>query len=284
MTRTHTRPLRSLLTSHFLLIIASLFFIGPIIWLISMSFKDPLETFALPPVYIFKPTLESYFKIFHQAEKGYKIGFWLYANNSILIAGITTIASVTAAGLGAYSISRFNFKGRKLIAFLILSTRMLPPIAAIVPMFLVAISFGLLDTRFVLIIAYTALNLPFAIWMLKGFMDDIPTELEHAAMVDGCTRVGALYRIVLPLIVPGLAATSVFVFMLSWNEFALALMLTSRKAVTLPLYITSFMTEEGIHWGPMSAAATLILTPAIIFIIFAQQYLVKGLTLGAVKG
>lgn len=256
----------------------------PIFWTFLTSIKPAQATFALPPVLIFAPTLASYDAVLFSGQHAMAFDMGQLARNSLIVAIGSTAITIAAAVLGAYAISRFKFTGRKFIAFLIISTRMLPPIATAVPIYLLINELGLTDTHIALITAYTAINIPFAVWMLRGFMDEIPMDLEDAAMIDGCSRLGALFRIVFPLMAPGLAATAVFSFLLAWNDFALALILTNSNAKTLPLIVMSFITEEGILWGPMSAAATMILLPPVLFVIFAQRHLAKGLTMGAVKG
>lgn len=256
----------------------------PILWTFLTSIKPPALTFAIPPVLIFTPTLESYDQVLFSGQHAMAFDMGLLARNSLIVALVSTLLTIASSCPAAYSLSRFRFRGRKSIAFGIIATRMLPPIATVVPIFLLMNNLRLVDTPVALIMAYTAINIPFAVWMLRGFIDEIPIDLEDAAQVDGCDRIGALVRIVFPLIAPGLVATSVFAFLLSWNEFALALILSNRDAKTLPLVVMSFITEEGVLWGPMSAAATLILLPPVLFVIFAQRHIAKGLTMGAVKG
>lgn len=265
------------------LIIGALVNVFPLFWTFLTSIKPPMQAFALPPAVFFTPTLESY-KMLFTGQQAMAFDMRLLARNSLIIALSATVLTIASSCLAAYSLSRFYFRGRKLIAFTIIATRMLPPIATVVPLFLLMNRLGLMDSHIALIMAYTAINIPFAVWMLRGFMDEIPIDLEDAAMVDGCSRIKALFQIVFPLILPGLAATSVFAFLLAWNDFALALILTSREAKTLPLIVTSFITEEGILWGPMAAASSLILLPPVLFVVFAQRHLAKGLTMGAVKG
>jgi multiple sugar transport system permease protein len=235
-------------------------------------------------VVIFHPTLESYEMLFVSGHHAMAFDMKRLFFNSTVVAVVTSIMTLTTSCLAAYSLSRFRFAGRKFLAFLIIATRMLPPIATTVPIFLLMNSLKLVDSHFALIASYTAINIPFAVWMLRGFMDEIPTDLEEAAMIDGCSRLQALVRVTLPLVAPGVAATAVFAFLLAWNDFALALILTNKEAKTLPLIVVSFITEEGILWGPMAAAATLILLPPVVFVVLAQRHLARGLTLGAVKG
>ncbi len=258
--------------------------IFPILWVVLTSIKPSIYTFAIPPQWIFTPTLESYKQLFLSGFAALGVDMWLNLQNSVIIAVVSTIITIIVSCYAAYGLSRFRFPGREAMALMIIATRMLPPVGTMIPFFLLINSLGLLDTKTALIMAYTALNIPFATWMLRGFFDEVPKELDEAAMVDGCNRNKMLWRILAPLIAPGMAATCVFSFLLSWNDFALALMLASRNSKTLPLIVTSFITDEGIFWGPMSAAATVVLVPPIVLMLFSQRHLAKGLTMGAVKG
>ena len=260
----------------------------PIAWTILTSLKPGLQTFALPPVFLFMPTLESYLALFgRRADLGYRavdINFWFYMRNSLVAAVGSTLLTLGVSSLAAYGLSRFYFRGKRLITFAIISTRMLPPIGAVVPLFLVMHEINLLDTHIGLILVYTAFNIPLAVWMLRGFMDELPKELDEAALIDGCSRFGVAARIIMPLIGPGLGATAVFSFLLCWNDFAIAFVLTSRSATTLPVIVLSFIVEEGVMWGQMSAAVTCAMLPAVVLLVLAQRHMVKGLTMGAVKG
>lgn len=260
----------------------------PIAWTILTSLKPARQTFALPPVFMFMPTLESYLAVFgRRADLGYRavdINFWFYMRNSLVAAVGSTLLTLGVSSLAAYGLSRFYFRGKRLITFAIISTRMLPPIGAVVPLFLVMHETNLLDTHIGLILVYTAFNIPLAVWMLRGFMDELPKELDEAALIDGCSRFGVATRIIMPLIGPGLGATAVFSFLLCWNDFAIAFVLTSRAATTLPVIVLSFIVEEGVMWGQMSAAVTCAMLPAVVLLVLAQRHMVKGLTMGAVKG
>lgn len=258
--------------------------IFPILWVAITSIKPPAYTFAIPPKWIFTPTMDSYKQLFMNGFAALGVDMWLNLSNSLIIAVVSTVLTIIISCYAAYGLSRFKFPGREAMALMIIATRMLPPVGTMIPFFLLINSLGLLDTKTALILAYTALNIPFATWMLRGFFDEVPKELDEAAMVDGCTRNKMLWQILTPLIAPGMAATCVFSFLLSWNDFALALILTSRNSKTLPLIVTSFITDEGIFWGPMSAAATVVLIPPIVLMLLTQKHLAKGLTLGAVKG
>lgn len=261
-----------------------IFAVFPIVWVILTSIKEPADCFVIPPKWVFKPTLESYRMLFINGFASMGIDMWKNFSNSLIIAVSSTLLTMFVSCSAAYGLSRFSFPGKKVIAVGIIGTRMLPPIATMIPFFLLIHSLNLLDTKLALIMAYTALNIPLTTWMLRGFFDEVPKELDEAAMVDGCSRKKILWGILVPLIMPGLVATSVFSFLLCWNEFSLALVLAIRNSKTLPLIVTSFITDEGIFWGPMSAAATIILLPPAFFVVLTHKKMGKGLTMGAVKG
>lgn len=256
------------------------------------SLKRPVDVVTIPPVILsMPPTFESWDWILSGVTGGEaklklleREPILRLLGNSIVVALASTLVTMVLAVLAAYALARFRFRGRALLAFAIIATRMLPPVASVLPLYVLFRATDLLDTRTALILAYTALNLPFAIWMLVGFVDEVPAILEESAMVDGCGRVGVLVRVVVPLIAPGLAATAVFSFLLAWNDFQLAFFLTGNQARTLMVASASFMTEDGIYYGPMSAYGTMAVLPAVAFAFLAQRHIVRGLTLGAVKG
>jgi len=258
--------------------LALVFFLFPIFWIFFTSIKTRAQAFAFPPLWIFKPTLHNYEAVFSQRHLLKNL-----INSSIISAGAAVFALILGC-LAAYAIARFTFKGRDSIAFDILSVRMMPPIASTIPFFIVMRNLRLYDTHIGLIIAYATFNLPFVIWMMRGFIEEVPVDLEESAMVDGCSRLGAVRRIVIPLISPGLAATAIFCIILSWNEFLFALVLTNKKAVTLPVAVASLISDRGIPWGEITAAAVVIIVPILIFALAVQRYLVAGLTGGAMKG
>ncbi|MEM3715415.1 MAG: carbohydrate ABC transporter permease [Thermoproteota archaeon] len=269
-----------------LIIIITFISVFPPIWMFLTSLKKPIETVARPPVLIsIPPTLENWIELFNPAAKweGDRI-LAVMLPNSIISALTSTFLTICASFLAAYSLSRFRFKGRKPIAFLIISTRMLPPIATVIPLYIMFGQLGLRDNIIGLILVYTTLNIPLATWMLKSFIDEVPKAIEEAALIDGASGLRILVQVILPLCAPGLVATSIFSFLLAWNDFAIAFFLVGIKAKTLPLQSTAFVTEVGIYWGPMGAFGTLMAAPAIIFALLASKYLIKGLTLGAVKG
>jgi multiple sugar transport system permease protein len=263
----------------FVLIAAVVFgvILFPPLVLFLTSIKTELEALSFPPKWIFLPTLKNYAEIFQTSPL---IG---YALNSLIVASVNTGVSLVLGSMAAYSLARFKFRGANNIAFWILSIRMMPPVAAIIPIYVLMNNLGILDTPWCLVITYLTFNLPFVVWMMKGFFEDIPRAIEESALIDGCSQFGVFRKIALPLAAPGLAATAILAFIFSWNEFLFALILTGTKAVTLPVGIIGYMKETGINWGYMTAGGVLALIPVIIFTILVQKHLVKGLTLGALK-
>jgi multiple sugar transport system permease protein len=264
------------------LVIATVAAIAPVYWMLTISLKREVDQFANPPRWLFfPPTLEHYYDAFVARS------FVQYLFTSALVAIASTGCALIIGTLAAYSLARFELPWRldRKLSLWILSTRMFPAIVTAVPLFLMMRDLGLLDTKLSLIIVYTGFNLPFVIWMMRGFFAEVPRDLEEAAMVDGDSRMGALWRVVLPLVAPGLAATAVFCLIVSWNEFLFALVLTQTdEAMTLPVGIAGRVTQYEIKWGVMSAAGVVAIIPILAFAIAVQRYLVRGLSLGAVKG
>lgn len=269
----------------------------PIFWSYLSSIKPPEEIFVLPPKLIFTPTLHNYEVVF-----GLKIGtesegvteaiggtgvasqFPRYFLNSLVVSAGTTVLSLSMGGMAAYSLARFRFPGKRYILLGIIFVRMIPGVVLLVPFYVIWRSLGLIDTHFGLILAYLSFSLPFVIWMMRGFFVDIPVELEEAAMVDGASRMTALFRIVLPLAAPGMAATAIFALLLSWNEFLFAVLLTADSTKTLSPAILNYVTDKAILWGRMYAAGSTILLPVLVFSLAVQKHIARGLTGGAVKG
>ncbi len=254
----------------------------PVFWIINNSFKIRVEIVARKPVWFPKhPTFNNYKEIFFPPEGD--LGGFVSIKNSIIVASFSTILALMFGSLAAYGFSRFKFKGRDNIAFWALSTRMFPPAATVVPIFRIFSRLGLIDTYISLIVAYLVFNLPFALWMMRGFFNDIPQELDECAMIDGCTRVRALWRVVMPVALPGVATTAIFCYLFSWNEFLYALVLTRARAQTYPILVSSFLGPKGIEWEFMSAYGVTGTIPLILLALIAQKYLVRGLTYGAIK-
>ena len=262
--------------------VALLAALAPVYWMITISLKTEIDQFAIPPKWFaFTPTLQHYYDAFVTRS------FAQYLLTSAIVAVVSTACALVIGTLAAYALARFRLPynlDRKL-ALWILSTRMFPAIVTAVPLFLMMRDLRLLNTKLALIVVYTGFNLPFVVWMMRGFFAEVPRDLEEAALVDGDSRLGALVRVVLPLVTPGLAATAVFCLIVCWNEFLFALVLTQTDAaMTLPVGIAGRVTQYEIKWGVMSAAGVVAMVPILIFALAMQRYLVRGLSLGAVKG
>lgn len=268
----------NLLLVYLLVIFAVLLSIAPIVYLVITSFKKPELTFAIPPVWNFTPTLQNYNEVLSSTD------FSRYFLNSIIVALSTTAIALALGTLAAYGFTRFKFRGHFWLRMSTLIPQMLPPIAIVVPLYVLFNNLDWVDTRQALIISYLTFTIPLSIWMMMGFFEDVPIELEEAAMIDGCSRFSALLRVSLPLAIPGMAATAILAFLYCWNEFLYAVILTGRNARTLPVIITSFMTNKAVLWGRIAASGALVLIPVLIFALLAQRYLVRGLARGAVKG
>lgn len=280
MQRRYPRALKQLsrIIVYALLILAVFLSIAPIVYIFLTSFKEPELTFAIPPVWNFTPTLKNYEEVLSSTD------FGKYFINSVVVALASTGIALALGTLAAYGFSRFRFRGHFWLKMSSLIPQMLPPIAIVVPLYVLFSRLDWIDTRLSLIVSYLTFTIPLSIWMMTGFFDDVPLELEEAAMIDGCSRFGALFRVSLPLVIPGLAATAILAFLYCWNEFLYAVILTGRNARTLPVIITSFMTNKSVLWGRIAASGSLVLIPVLIFALLAQRYLIRGLAKGAVKG
>lgn len=250
----------------------------PWIWMLLTSFKSRLDALADIPVWFFSPTLEHYPKVF--LEKDYLPLVW----NSVLVASVTTLLSLMFGVPAAYVFARHDFPGKEDLFFFFLTTRMAPPISVVVPMFLLFTTIGITDTPYAVILAHSTFNLSLVVWMMRGFFADIPREIDEAALMDGHSRFGMFARVLIPLAAPGLAATAVLCFILSWNEFLYAFVLVAFEGRTLTVGIPGLVTPHGTLWGQVAAVAIVATLPIIVFSIFVQKHLVRGLTFGAVKG
>lgn len=252
-------------------------FLGPFVWMVVMSFQTRTQIFARPPLLWFKPTLQNYVDLMNRGV------FIDYLQNSLVVVVGTVLLSLIISVPAAYGFARFRFRRRENLAFWVLSIRMAPPIAVVIPYFLIGSFLGVLDTRLVLIIAYLSFNIPFAIWMIRGFIEDVPVEVEEAAQIDGCSRWQTFWRVTLPLVAGGIAATAILLVIQSWNEFTFALFLTTTRARTLPTIVTQFLTFQGVVWGEMAASASITVIPIVIFALLVRKQLITGLTFGAIK-
>lgn len=256
---------------------ASLFFLGPYLWMVLISLKPKVDIYE-PGKLIFSPTLENYISIIEDAN------ILDYFVNSIVVSVVSTAISLVIGSFAAYGFARFYWKKRENTAFMVLSQRMLPAMAIVIPYFLMAMAAGLLDTKVILILCYLLFNIPFTILMMRGFFEDIPMEIEEAGKIDGCSRFQVLKELILPLSLPGLTATAIFCLINSWNEFVFANFLTSVSAKTVPTSVMLFLSVSGTKWGEMAATGVLSSLPVILFGVAVQKYMIRGLTFGAVKG
>jgi len=284
----------------------------PVFWMVTAAFKSRPDVVAIPPKVIFEPTIEGFISLLTKrvllppgmveeykqradlsfaervmAERGQRItGPSQYGQrllNSVIVASASTVLSVLLGVLAAYAFSRFNVPGKGDLLFFILSTRMLPPVVVTIPIFLMYQQLRLYDTHLGLILLYTVFNLSFAVWLLKGFIDEIPREYEEAALVDGYSRLQAFRKVVLPQAITGIAATFVFCLIFAWNEYAFALMLTSERARTAPPSIPTVLGTGGIEWSAIAAGTLGFLIPVIIVTFALRDYLLRGVTFGALR-
>jgi len=252
----------------------------PAYWLVTTAFKYEIDTIVSPPIIIpLRGTLRNFVDVLN-AEDIERFFF-----NSAFIALASTGLSVLLGSMAAYALSKvyLSFRIRQVLMMWILVTRIFPPVTTAIPYFVIIRNLRLSDTHAALIITHTAFALPFVIWLMLGFFQDLPADIDKAAIVDGCSFWQRFSQVTLPLALPGIAVTAIFIFIFSWNEFLYASMLTSRMAKTLPVVIAGFMSDKFLRWGEMSALASLMIVPVMIFAAFTQRYLVRGLTFGAVK-
>src|SRR5438874_11606395 len=274
-----------------LLAIAIIFFLFPIYWITLASFKTKPEILSSTPLHLFQfsPNLENYSSILGlttgDTEAGTPGEYLSRLKNSVIIAGGSTVAAVLFGTLTAYAMARFRIPGKSDIMFYILSSRMLPPVVIIIPIFLMFTRLGLTQTHFGLGLLYTTVNLPFVVWMMKGFFDEIPHEYEDAAMLDGYPRLQAFFKVTLPNAWPGIAATAVFCLIVAWNEYTFAFILNSDPtAQTVPSFIASkSQTSSGINWGIIAAMSTMFVVPVFVFTFLVRNHLLRGVTFGAVR-
>ncbi len=250
----------------------------PFVLIIFTSLKEKKDALSNPPTFIFTPTFDNYLEQILN-EKVYRA-----IGNSLLIAVSSTIVAILLGVFSAYALSRFKFRGKSLSQGAVLSLRLIPPISLVIPYFIIFSKLDMLNNYFSMIIMYLTICLPLIVWMMKSFYDEIPIELDEAAQVDGCTRFQTLRYVLLPAIAPGIFAAAALTFIVMWNEFMYALYITGSGTRTLPVEIYNSIGYYSVEWGKMAATAVVAIIPAIIFIALAQKYIVKGLTMGAVKG
>jgi multiple sugar transport system permease protein len=293
-----------------LVVFYALITIAPLLWIIATGFKSPSDAIAYPPKILFQPTLEGYVNLFtartratpEMLEQLGEPGTWYdrivrqygmviagpsrYGErflNSVIIGFGSTFFAIVLGTAAAYAFSRFKVPLKDDLLFFILSTRMMPPIAVAIPIFLMFRQIGLNDTHAGMILLYTAINLSLAVWLINGFIDEIPVEYEEAALIDGYTRFQAFYKVVLPQAAAGIASTAIFCLIFAWNEYALAVLLTSGAAQTAPPFIPTIIGVGGQDWPAVAAGATIFLVPVMVFTILLRKHLLRGITFGAVR-
>ncbi|WP_308167776.1 carbohydrate ABC transporter permease [Catellatospora tritici] len=261
-------------------LVVAVVWLFPVYWMATTAIKPGRDMYAAEPQLIpLHPTMQHINRVLDDPA------FWQALRNSATVTAITVVFAMAVAFLSAVAVARFNFRGRKAFLASVLVVQLVPHVALIIPLFLTLSGLGFADSLTGLVVAYLAFALPFAVWTMRGFVSGVPRELEEAAMIDGCTPLEAFRRVTLPLVLPGLIATSIFTMILSWNEYLVAYFLTSSPdRYTLPLWLTHFITSEGAEFGPLMAGSTLIALPVAICFALAQRNLAHGLTAGAVKG
>lgn len=251
--------------------------LAPLLWLLSTALKNRKDAFASPPVFIFAPTFENFQSVLAQGD------FLSAYGNSIVVVSVTTLFSLFFGVTAGYTIARTSGRVTRAMGLWIILVRMAPAMGFALPFFLMFRMLNMLDTYPALVLVYMTITLPFVTWIMAGYFRTIPVELEEAARMDGCTRIEALFRIVVPSSLPGIATCAIFSFIMSWNEFFYPLILSGRNTRTAPVAIQGFISYSGVNWGELAAASIVVILPVLIFTIFTQKGLVRGLTSGAIK-
>ena len=268
--------------------IISLIYFFPVLWIILTAFKTHNDALAVPPKWLFTPTLENFIGVFSRTyikgQEAVDTGFDLFFFNSIFIAGVSVLLAIIIGTLAAYAFSRYPLRGNDTYLFVILTTRMLPPIVVIIPIFLMFRVAGFSGTYLGIILLYTAFNLPFTVWMMKSFFDELSRDVEDAARIDGSSDRKVFFSICLPQVKAGIAATAVFGLILTWNEFLFALLLTGVETRTVPVAMAQTIGGDiGVRWGLLAAIETLFLIPVFVVTFALQQHLLRGVTFGTIK-
>ena len=272
------RPLPLVIGHYTMLIVLAALCVLPIVVIFATSLRQQVQIFAEPLNFIFMPTLENYRAVLQEDK------FDRYLVNSLFVGIVSTLITLVLGCMAAYGLARFRFKGRTTVAYTTLLLRTVPLAVLAIPVFLIWSEWKLVNSLWGLVLLYVAVNLPFTIWLLYGFVLQVPAELEEAAAIDGCGPIRIFTKVLLPLMAPGLAAASIFTFRIAWNEFILALVLTDRSTRTLPVAASLYITDMGVDWGRVMAMGSLIAIPPLIFTFVAARQIITGLTAGAVKG
>jgi multiple sugar transport system permease protein len=278
--RTSSRNSLKSIALYVVLAICTIIALFPVAWMLSTSLKTETETFTIPPTWIPRsPTLQAYISMWQTKN------FARYFLNTAVVSVAATLLSLALAVPASYGFARFKFKGAKQMMTFVLITQMLPPVVLVVPYFTLMRKIGILGSHACLVLAYASFSIPFSTWMLRGFFTGIPKEIDEAAMVDGCSRLEAMIKVIIPCAMPGIGATSLFTFLLAWNHYLFSLALSiNENMYTISVGLGAMMGEFRIAWNEMMAAALIATIPTIIVYSFLQQYFVQGLTGGAVKG
>ncbi len=273
------RSRRSKFIIYALMTLVMIFFVGPIVWFILLAFRHPSEAYTLPPQLFFEPYLGNFGDTF--VDPGNNAPQLV---NSLIVSSGATLLSLPFALAAAYALSRFAMRGKDFIMNWYISLLIAPPIVFVIPYFVLMSRIGWAGTYQAMIVALQTLAIPFSIWLLKSFMDEVPLDLEEAAWVDGANRFSAFFRIIIPLALPGLIVTSMFTFVFSWNNVIFPLALGKQSTTTLPVGTISFFASTGVYWGHIAATAVVAMLPPMIIFLLLGRYVVRGLTFGAVKG
>jgi len=271
-----TRRRLLVMLQHIAIVLFILVMMVPIIWIALAAFKRHVDVYQLK--LLFTPVLDNFSRVFAEP---YNLGEKLF--NSTVVAAVTVLLAIPVATAAAYAFSRFRLRAQTFLLAIILATQFVPAVVIVLPFFVMYRDLGLLDTLTGLIIVNLAIVMPFAIWMIKGFIDGIPIDTEEAALVDGSSRLQVIRNIVLPMAAPGLVTAGIFCFIIAWNEFLFALILTSKDAVTLPVGLALFKAEEGDLWNLMAAAGIIIMVPMFVLALIIRRHFVQGMTMGAVR-
>jgi multiple sugar transport system permease protein len=272
------RPAGLVFAHYTMLIVLAFFCVAPILVIFATSLRQQVMIFSEPLNFIFTPTLENYRAVLEEDK------FDRYLVNSLIVGIASTVITLVLGCMAAYGLARFRFRGRHTVAYTTLLLRTVPLAVLAIPVFMIWNQWGLVNSLGGLILLYVAVNLPFTVWLLYGFVLQVPIELEEAAAIDGCGPIRIFTKVLLPLMAPGLAAAAIFTFRIAWNEFILALVLTDRHTRTLPVAASLFITDMGVDWGRVMAMGSLIAIPPLIFTFVAARQIITGLTAGAVKG
>ncbi|MBW2122200.1 MAG: carbohydrate ABC transporter permease [Deltaproteobacteria bacterium] len=251
----------------------------PLFWMVLTSIKGPGDILAYPPRIITHYTLSNFHRLFRDTD------FLIYLRNSVFVAGMTVLLDIVVATIGAYGLTRYRFKGKELLANLTLFTYMFAPIMIIIPVYMLLKQFNLTDSHLGIILAYTSISLPFTLWLLRAFFQSFPMELEESAYIDGANRFQSLIYVVLPQALPGIIATSVFAFVVVWNDYIFArVLLNAPKLKTMPIGLQDIYESTIVDWGLLMSGAVVVTIPALIFFLIVQKFLIQGWGMGAVKG